>query len=231
MGADAWGPPSAAPALLTRGPAPPSGRGRDGPAGSAGPYRDPHGEVAMSLEFAPGKTRVGWIGTGVMGSSMCGHLMAAGYAVTAFNRSREKLRPLVERGAGEADSPREVAEAADVVFTIVGYPRDVREVTLGPDGTLAGARPGRRAGGHDDQRAGPGARDLRGGRGPGRPRRRRAGLRRGRRGARGPAVDHGRGRGRGRRRAGAPVCRSWARRSCTRGRPGRGSIPRWSTRS
>jgi 3-hydroxyisobutyrate dehydrogenase len=96
----------------------------------------------MVQQVAPGTTRVGWIGTGVMGSSMCGHVMTAGYAVTVYNRSREKTRPLVERGAAEARSPRAVAEAADVVFTIVGYPRDVREVTLGPEGTLAGARAG-----------------------------------------------------------------------------------------
>ncbi len=96
----------------------------------------------MALEFAPEKTRIGWIGTGVMGSSMCGHLMAAGYSATIFNRSAEKTRPLVEKGAKLADSPRAVAEASDVVFTIVGYPQDVREVTLGENGTLAGARPG-----------------------------------------------------------------------------------------
>ncbi|MGP0063230.1 MAG: NAD(P)-dependent oxidoreductase [Isosphaeraceae bacterium] len=96
----------------------------------------------MALEFAPGKTRIGWIGTGVMGSSMCGHLMAAGYPATIFNRSVEKARPLVEKGATLADSPRAVAAASDVIFTIVGYPQDVREVTLGEDGTLAGAHPG-----------------------------------------------------------------------------------------
>src|SRR3954452_4954513 len=96
----------------------------------------------MVQQVAPGTTRVGWIGTGVMGSSMCGHVMAAGYAVTVYNRSPEKARPLIERGAAEARSPRAVAEAADVVFTIVGYPRDVREVTLGAEGTLAGARRG-----------------------------------------------------------------------------------------
>ena len=55
----------------------------------------------MALEFAPGKTRIGWIGTGVMGSSMCGHLMAAGYSATVFNRTAEKAKPLVEQG-GEA---------------------------------------------------------------------------------------------------------------------------------
>ena len=96
----------------------------------------------MTLEFAPGKTRVGWIGTGVMGSAMCGHLMAAGYHATVYNRTRSKAKPLVDRGASEADSPRAVAEACDVVFTIVGFPEDVREVTLGAEGTLAGARPG-----------------------------------------------------------------------------------------
>ncbi len=94
----------------------------------------------MALEFAPGKTRIGWIGTGVMGSSMCGHLIAAGYRATVFNRTRSKAEALVGRGATLADSPRAVSEASDVVFTIVGYPRDVREVTLGPEGALAGIR-------------------------------------------------------------------------------------------
>jgi 3-hydroxyisobutyrate dehydrogenase len=96
----------------------------------------------MALEFAPGKTRVGWIGTGVMGSSMCGHLMAAGYPATVCNRTQAKVKPLLDRGAKLAHSPREVAAASDVIFTIVGYPQDVREVTLGADGTLAGARAG-----------------------------------------------------------------------------------------
>jgi 3-hydroxyisobutyrate dehydrogenase len=96
----------------------------------------------MAMEIAPGKTRIGWIGTGVMGSSMCGHLIDAGYSATVFNRTPEKAKALIEKGAKLADSPRAVAAASDVVFTIVGYPQDVREVTLGPDGTLAAARPG-----------------------------------------------------------------------------------------
>jgi 3-hydroxyisobutyrate dehydrogenase len=95
----------------------------------------------MTREIAPGKTRIGWIGTGVMGLSMCGHVMAAGYKATVHNRTRARARPLVDRGATEAGSPREVAEASDVVFTIVGYPSDLRDVTLGPEGTLSGARP------------------------------------------------------------------------------------------
>jgi len=96
----------------------------------------------MPRKFAPGETKVGWIGTGVMGSSMCGHLIAAGYEATVFNRSKEKLAPLVAKGAKAVESPRAVAEAADVIFTIVGYPSDVRDVTLGPDGILGGAKPG-----------------------------------------------------------------------------------------
>jgi len=96
----------------------------------------------MALEFAPGKTRIGWIGTGVMGKSMCGHLIAAGYEATVYNRTAEKAQHLVEQGAKFAKSPQEVAQQSDVVFTIVGYPRDVREVTLGASGTLAAAKPG-----------------------------------------------------------------------------------------
>lgn len=94
------------------------------------------------MQVAPGTTRIGWIGTGVMGSSMCGHLIAAGYAVTVYNRSAARAQALVDRGAKLASSPKAVAQASDVIFTIVGYPHDVREVTLGAEGTLAGARPG-----------------------------------------------------------------------------------------
>ena len=96
----------------------------------------------MTLEFTPEKTRIGWIGTGVMGSSMCAHLVAAGYRATVYNRSAEKAKPLVDKGAKLADSPQAVAQASDVVFTIVGYPKDVREVVLGEDGILTSARTG-----------------------------------------------------------------------------------------
>lgn len=91
---------------------------------------------------APGKTRVGWIGTGVMGAHMVGHLMKAGYAATVFTRSKSKAEPLVKEGAAWADSPKAVAEKSDVIFSIVGFPSDVREVTLGPNGSLAGSQPG-----------------------------------------------------------------------------------------
>jgi 3-hydroxyisobutyrate dehydrogenase len=90
----------------------------------------------------PGKTRIGWIGTGVMGSSMCGHLLEAGFAITVTNRTREKAEPLLRRGATWAETPRAVAEASDVIFTMVGYPSDVRSVILGEDGVLLGCRRG-----------------------------------------------------------------------------------------
>jgi 3-hydroxyisobutyrate dehydrogenase len=77
-----------------------------------------------------------------MGSSMCGHLMAAGYQATVFNRTPAKVQALVAKGATVADSPRAVAMESDVVFTIVGYPHDVRDVTLSENGMLAGSRPG-----------------------------------------------------------------------------------------
>src|SRR3954453_11452090 len=92
----------------------------------------------------PGKTRIGWIGTGVMGRWMCQHAMAKGFAATVYNRSKDKLQPLVEAGAAAADGPKAVAANADVVFAIVGFPKDVREVFLGPDGALAGSKPGTR---------------------------------------------------------------------------------------
>lgn len=87
-------------------------------------------------------TRIGWIGTGVMGLSMCGHLMAAGHPATVFNRTEAKARPLLDRGAAWAGSPSAVAQASDVVFTMVGYPDDVRRVYFEADGVLAGLRPG-----------------------------------------------------------------------------------------
>ena len=90
----------------------------------------------------PGTTRIGWIGTGVMGRWMCQHAMAKGYAATVYNRSREKVQPLLDLGATYADSPKQVAANSDVVFAIVGFPKDVREVFLGRDGALAGAKAG-----------------------------------------------------------------------------------------
>eukprot|EP00257_Ricinus_communis_P014069 XP_015571659.1 probable 3-hydroxyisobutyrate dehydrogenase-like 1, mitochondrial [Ricinus communis] len=91
----------------------------------------------------PSNTRVGWIGTGVMGRSMCSHLIKAGYTLTIFNRTLSKAQPLVDMGANLADSPLSVASASDVVFSIVGFPSDVRHVLLdSTTGALQGLRPG-----------------------------------------------------------------------------------------
>lgn len=89
-----------------------------------------------------GKTRIGWIGTGVMGRWMCQHAMSKGYTATVYNRSKDKAQPLAELGAKVVDSPKAVAEASDIVFAIVGFPADVREVFLGSNGALAGSKPG-----------------------------------------------------------------------------------------
>jgi len=86
--------------------------------------------------------KVGWIGTGVMGRSMCGHLLRAGYPVTLFTRSRDKAEALLQAGASWQSSPRGVAERSDIVFTMVGFPSDVEQVYLGADGVLADVRSG-----------------------------------------------------------------------------------------
>lgn len=93
-------------------------------------------------EVSPDKTRIGWIGAGVMGTSMCGRLLDAGFSATVHSRTSKKAKPLLERGALWADTPREVAERSDVIFSIVGFPTDVREVILSGAGVLAGAATG-----------------------------------------------------------------------------------------
>lgn len=93
-------------------------------------------------EISPQTTRIGWIGTGVMGASMCGHLMKAGFSATVYSRTKKKAEGLINDGATWADSPKSVAENSDVVFSIVGFPSDVREVILGTQGALAGMKPG-----------------------------------------------------------------------------------------
>jgi 3-hydroxyisobutyrate dehydrogenase len=88
------------------------------------------------------KTRIGWIGTGVMGLSMCGHIMERGYSTTVFNRTKEKALPLIEKGAAWVDSPRQATENSDVIFTMLGFPEDVRGVYFGKGGILEAARRG-----------------------------------------------------------------------------------------
>ncbi len=90
----------------------------------------------------PRTTRIGWIGLGVMGRSMCAHLVDAGFSATVYTRTQETADSVLAKGATWADTPKAVAEQSDVMFTIVGFPTDVREVVLGPDGALAGCEAG-----------------------------------------------------------------------------------------
>jgi 3-hydroxyisobutyrate dehydrogenase len=73
---------------------------------------------------------------------MCAHLIDAGYDLTLFNRTRSKAEPLLQAGARWCDSPAEVAATSDIVFSIVGYPQDVRAITIGDEGLLQRARAG-----------------------------------------------------------------------------------------
>lgn len=86
--------------------------------------------------------RIGWIGTGVMGNSMCSHIIRAGYEVTVYNRTRSKAENLIEMGARWATSPLEVAKTSDIIFTIVSMPADVEDVYLGENGVLRGLKSG-----------------------------------------------------------------------------------------
>jgi 3-hydroxyisobutyrate dehydrogenase len=89
------------------------------------------------------KYKIGWIGTGVMGAPMFGHLLDAGHKGYVYNRTRTKALPLLERGAEWKDSPQLVAESSDIVFTIVGFPSDVKEVYFGEDGLMEGISKGK----------------------------------------------------------------------------------------
>jgi 3-hydroxyisobutyrate dehydrogenase len=86
---------------------------------------------------------LGYVGLGVMGSSIVRRLLAAGHDVTVWNRTREKAEPLLVEGARWAGTPREVAEASEIVFTMVTNTDAVRAVTAGADGILAGLGAGR----------------------------------------------------------------------------------------
>jgi 3-hydroxyisobutyrate dehydrogenase len=90
----------------------------------------------------PGQTTLGWIGTGLMGGLMAGHLLDAGHKLVVHNRTRAKADALIARGAKWADSVSRVADEADVVIAMVGLPSDVEAAFLGAGGVLARARAG-----------------------------------------------------------------------------------------
>ncbi len=88
------------------------------------------------------KMKIGWIGTGVMGNAMCGHLLAAGHRLSVHNRTQSKADNLVAEGAQWCATPQEVAQESDVVFSMVGFPSDVEQVLLSETGLLAALKSG-----------------------------------------------------------------------------------------
>jgi 2-hydroxy-3-oxopropionate reductase len=86
--------------------------------------------------------RIGFIGLGIMGRPMAGHLLDASYALTVWNRTRSKMSALLERGATAGESPRDVAAKSDITITMVADTPDVLEVILGPEGVIHGVRRG-----------------------------------------------------------------------------------------
>ncbi|MBL7976822.1 MAG: NAD(P)-dependent oxidoreductase [Bacteroidetes Order II. Incertae sedis bacterium] len=84
---------------------------------------------------------LGFIGTGVMGKSMAGHWLKAGYEVWVYNRTREKLVSLLEMGAKEAQSVADIAQHAQVIATMLGFPTDVEDIYLGENGLIANGSP------------------------------------------------------------------------------------------
>src|SRR5512136_853323 len=81
--------------------------------------------------------KIGWIGTGVMGKSMAGHVQAAGHELYVHNRTKAKAEELLKRGATWCDSPAAVAAKSEILFSMVGLPSDVEETYLGKNGVLS----------------------------------------------------------------------------------------------
>ncbi len=88
------------------------------------------------------KKRIAFIGTGVMGASMAGHLLRAGHDMVVHNRTRSKAEKLLGDGAQWASSPKDAAEGAEIVITIVGFPQDVEETYFGSNGVFASVAEG-----------------------------------------------------------------------------------------
>ncbi|MDP4171012.1 MAG: NAD(P)-dependent oxidoreductase [Bacillota bacterium] len=90
--------------------------------------------------LTPENTVIAFIGTGVMGKSMAGHLLEGGYSLVVYNRTKEKAADLLAKGAKWANTPKEAAQNAHVIFTMVGYPYDVEEIYFGENGIINCAR-------------------------------------------------------------------------------------------
>ncbi|EAE6286201.1 NAD(P)-dependent oxidoreductase [Listeria monocytogenes] len=80
--------------------------------------------------------KIGFVGTGVMGSSMAGHLLEAGYEVLVYTRTKTKAEDLLDKGALWVETPGELANKVDILISMVGYPKDVEELYLGENGFL-----------------------------------------------------------------------------------------------
>jgi 3-hydroxyisobutyrate dehydrogenase len=92
--------------------------------------------------ISPGVTEVGFIGTGVMGKSMAGHLKAAGYRVHVYTRTKAKAEDLIAQGAVWHDTPKELAAVCHVIITMVGYPADVEQLYLSNEGLITSGMKG-----------------------------------------------------------------------------------------
>ncbi|MEK5079465.1 NAD(P)-dependent oxidoreductase [Solibacillus sp. FSL W7-1436] len=86
--------------------------------------------------------KIGFIGTGVMGASIVKHLLNAGHVVTIYTRTKSKAADLIAAGAKWAETPAQASKEQDIVFTMVGYPKDVEEVYIGENGIFSAARQG-----------------------------------------------------------------------------------------
>jgi 3-hydroxyisobutyrate dehydrogenase len=86
---------------------------------------------------------IGWIGTGVMGSSMFSNILVKGFSGIVYTRTKEKASGVLAKGAKWADNVSMLASKSDVIITMLGYPQDVRDVYFGDKGILAFAKPGR----------------------------------------------------------------------------------------
>ncbi|MDF2959837.1 MAG: 6-phosphogluconate dehydrogenase NAD-binding protein [Paenibacillus sp.] len=93
------------------------------------------------VELNKEQTVIGLVGTGVMGKSMAGHFIKAGFEVHVYNRTKSKAEDLLEQGAKWQDSPGQLAQHCNVIITMVGFPSDVEEVYLGEQGILKNAKP------------------------------------------------------------------------------------------
>jgi len=96
----------------------------------------------MPILISNENTRIGWIGTGIMGRPMCGHVLSGGYRTSIYNRTKSKAEELINKGAVWCTSPEEVAKNSDIIITILGYPEDVREVYFGKEGIFTSLKSG-----------------------------------------------------------------------------------------